>query len=98
MYELDKESDGALVQKYLYELTKQRTVPNVFVQSKHVGGCDDTMKAYGNGSLLNLLKGDPTTTTPQEKVQKLTQDHTVIIFSKTSCHNSTKVSWKMEKI
>ncbi|KVH92837.1 hypothetical protein Ccrd_005154 [Cynara cardunculus var. scolymus] len=32
--------DGSEVQSALYEWTKQRTVPNVFIGGKHIGGCD----------------------------------------------------------
>uniref|UniRef100_A0A803XP08 thioredoxin-disulfide reductase (NADPH) n=1 Tax=Meleagris gallopavo TaxID=9103 RepID=A0A803XP08_MELGA len=32
-----------------------RTVPNVFVNGKHIGGCDATYKAYENGTLQKLL-------------------------------------------
>ncbi|PIA32000.1 hypothetical protein AQUCO_04700109v1, partial [Aquilegia coerulea] len=38
--ELDRESDGSEVQSALAELSGQRTVPNVFIGGKHVGGCD----------------------------------------------------------
>lgn len=49
VYELDKESDGAEVQKALEEITKQRTVPNIFVKSQHIGGCDATLAAISKG-------------------------------------------------
>ncbi|XP_025908290.1 thioredoxin reductase 3 isoform X2 [Nothoprocta perdicaria] len=53
--ELDVTDDGASIQQVLVELTNQRTVPNVFVNGKHVGGCDSTFQAYQNGSLQKLL-------------------------------------------
>lgn len=28
----------------LLEMTGQKTVPNVFINKKHVGGCDNTMQ------------------------------------------------------
>lgn len=34
--------DGPSIQQVLVELTNQRTVPNVFVNGTHVGGCDST--------------------------------------------------------
>ena len=37
------------------ELTNQRTVPQVFVGSEFIGGCDDTFNAYGQGELLPKL-------------------------------------------
>ncbi|KAL5076404.1 hypothetical protein RYX36_015388 [Vicia faba] len=38
--ELDIESDGGEIQAALAEWTGQRTVPNVFIGGKHIGGCD----------------------------------------------------------
>ncbi|CAA2956015.1 glutaredoxin [Olea europaea subsp. europaea] len=38
--ELDEESDGDEIQMALAEWTGQRTVPNVFIGGKHIGGCD----------------------------------------------------------
>ncbi|KAL8199478.1 hypothetical protein R6Q57_013046 [Mikania cordata] len=38
--ELDQESDGSEMQSALHEWTGQRTVPNVFIAGKHIGGCD----------------------------------------------------------
>jgi len=32
--------DGAELQDALKEWTGQRTVPNVFINGKHIGGCD----------------------------------------------------------
>ncbi|KAI8325408.1 glutaredoxin 1 [Martensiomyces pterosporus] len=56
--ELDLEETGNEIQSYLFELTKQRTVPNIFVNSHHVGGCDDTLAAISSGKLDQLLKGE----------------------------------------
>jgi glutaredoxin len=32
--------DGAAMQTALVEISKQRTVPNIFIKGKHLGGCD----------------------------------------------------------
>ncbi|KAF1440069.1 TRXR3 reductase, partial [Pygoscelis papua] len=53
--ELDVTADGPSIQQVLAELTNQRTVPNVFVNGTHIGGCDSTYQAYHNGSLQKLL-------------------------------------------
>uniref|UniRef100_A0A7M4FLX2 thioredoxin-disulfide reductase (NADPH) n=1 Tax=Crocodylus porosus TaxID=8502 RepID=A0A7M4FLX2_CROPO len=50
-----KKDDGPSIQEVLVEMTNQRTVPNVFVNGTHVGGCDATLQAYQNGSLQKLL-------------------------------------------
>ena len=36
-------------------LTNRRTVPQIFIGSTHVGGCDDLLALDGKGSLLPLL-------------------------------------------
>uniref|UniRef100_A0A8B9LT75 Thioredoxin reductase 1, cytoplasmic n=1 Tax=Astyanax mexicanus TaxID=7994 RepID=A0A8B9LT75_ASTMX len=36
-------------------MTGQKTVPNVFVNKTHVGGCDNTIKAHKDGLLQQLL-------------------------------------------
>ena len=43
--------NGPEIQAVLKELTGQGTVPNVFVNGEHIGGCDDTLQAFSNGSL-----------------------------------------------
>ncbi|CAM8959250.1 unnamed protein product [Rhodiola kirilowii] len=53
--ELDNESDGSEIQAALAEWTKQRTVPNVFIGGKHIGGCDDTVGLNSQGKLVPLL-------------------------------------------
>ncbi|KAE8337606.1 hypothetical protein BDV24DRAFT_139877 [Aspergillus arachidicola] len=39
--ELDKESDGNAIQDALEEISGQRTVPNIFIKQKHIGGNSD---------------------------------------------------------
>jgi len=48
--------EGAEIQNALFDLTNQRSVPNVFVGGKHVGGNDDTQAAARNGKLQEMLK------------------------------------------
>ncbi|KAK0587781.1 hypothetical protein LWI29_028925 [Acer saccharum] len=40
LLELGEENDGIKIQAALVEWTGQRTVPNVFIAGKHIGGCD----------------------------------------------------------
>lgn len=47
--ELDERDNGAAVQAALLARSGQRTVPNVFLAGKHIGGCDDTIKALSEG-------------------------------------------------
>ncbi|KAI5665509.1 hypothetical protein M9H77_15362 [Catharanthus roseus] len=53
--ELDAESDGSELQSALAEITGQRTVPNVFIGGKHIGGCDATTALHQGGKLVPLL-------------------------------------------
>ena len=53
--ELDTESDGSEIQSALAEWTGQRTVPNVFIGGKHIGGCDATTAMHQGGKLVPLL-------------------------------------------
>ncbi|MBC7619847.1 MAG: glutaredoxin 3 [Candidatus Saccharibacteria bacterium] len=39
----------------MMELTGRRTVPQIFIGSFHVGGCDDLMALDSRGALMPLL-------------------------------------------
>lgn len=41
----------------MIELTGRRTVPQIFIGSTHVGGCDDLMALDRAGGLVPLLQG-----------------------------------------
>ncbi|CAA2972232.1 glutaredoxin-C4 [Olea europaea subsp. europaea] len=53
--ELDERDDGGSIQNALSEIVGRRTVPQVFINGKHLGGSDDTVEAYENGELAKLL-------------------------------------------
>ncbi|KAH7914567.1 thioredoxin-like protein [Hygrophoropsis aurantiaca] len=53
--EIDELSEGSAIQNYLQEKTGQRTVPNIFINQKHVGGCDDFHSKLKNGQVNALL-------------------------------------------
>ena len=40
----------------MMELTGRRTVPQIFIGSTHVGGCDDLMAMDSRGELMPLLQ------------------------------------------
>ena len=46
---------GPAIRDYLYEKTGQKTVPNVYVNGIHIGGCDNTLKAHTDGKLDKYL-------------------------------------------
>ena len=43
------------IQNYLAEKTGQRTVPNIFISGKHVGGCDALLRAQQSGELQQMV-------------------------------------------
>ncbi|OMO56996.1 Glutaredoxin [Corchorus capsularis] len=53
--ELDLRDDGGQIQYVLLDLVGRRTVPQVFVNGKHIGGSDDLKAAVQNGTLQKLL-------------------------------------------
>ncbi|POM59477.1 Glutaredoxin, partial [Phytophthora palmivora] len=54
--ELDTRDDGAEIQALLLDLTGQRTVPNVFINGKHIGGCDSVMELHAKSELVPMLE------------------------------------------
>ncbi|CAH9110395.1 unnamed protein product [Cuscuta europaea] len=53
--ELDERDDGWLIQGAVSETVGRHTVPQVFINGKHIGGSDDTVEAYESGELHKLL-------------------------------------------
>ncbi|XP_031259183.1 glutaredoxin-C4-like [Pistacia vera] len=53
--ELNERADGSNIQDALLEIVGRRTVPQVFINGKHIGGSDDTVEAYESGKLAKLL-------------------------------------------
>ncbi|KAK7329087.1 hypothetical protein VNO77_23233 [Canavalia gladiata] len=53
--ELDERDDGSKIQDILVNIVGKRTVPQVFINGKHLGGSDDTVEAYESGHLAKLL-------------------------------------------
>ena len=53
--ELDQVAGGDAMQNALKDLSGQRTVPNIYINGKHLGGCDDTVAAFGNGKMKEML-------------------------------------------
>jgi len=53
---LDEMETGPAIQDVLLQKTGQKTVPNVFVSGKHIGGCDDTMAAARGADFFSGIK------------------------------------------
>ncbi|KAK4210049.1 thioredoxin-like protein [Rhypophila decipiens] len=59
-YELNEENDGSELQAALYDISGQRTVPNIYIGKTHIGGNSDLESVVKNGkdgkSLKELLE------------------------------------------
>ena len=53
--EINKEEDGLETQAILYHITKQRTVPNIFIAGKHIGGNSELQRLARSGELKKML-------------------------------------------
>lgn len=53
--QLNNMDDGADIQNTLYEITGQRTVPNIFIGGKHIGGDSELQSLKSSGELKKLL-------------------------------------------
>ncbi|KAF9029784.1 glutaredoxin [Hymenopellis radicata] len=53
--EIDQRDDTSAIQDYLQSKTGQRTVPNVFINQEHIGGCDATLSLESQGKLSTLI-------------------------------------------
>jgi len=53
--ELDKDPQGELYQTILKEMTGQSSVPNVWINGNHVGGCDDTVALNEADKLVPMV-------------------------------------------
>ncbi|KAJ9454596.1 Glutaredoxin-C2 [Diplonema papillatum] len=56
VYDVGTEANGAAVKAALLKITGQRTVPNVFIGDRHIGGCDAVQGLDASGGLAKLLK------------------------------------------
>jgi glutaredoxin 3 len=54
--EIDVEEDGKLREEMIVR-SGRRTVPQIFIGDKHVGGCDDLFALDGSGELDRLIQG-----------------------------------------
>jgi glutaredoxin 3 len=55
--ELDElpQNDGKIIQGELYEVTGQRTVPNVFIRGMHIGGNSDVQALLHREELATMI-------------------------------------------
>jgi glutaredoxin 3 len=55
IFELDQIPEGGEMQAYLMQKTGQRTVPNIFINDKHIGGCAAIHALNNKGDLAVML-------------------------------------------
>ena len=55
IYELDQMPNGGEIQQGLLDITGQRTVPNIFINGKHIGGCSEIEACHAKGELKTRL-------------------------------------------
>ncbi|KAI8381281.1 glutaredoxin [Radiomyces spectabilis] len=53
--QMDQTPNGDEIQDYLERFSGQRTVPNIFIKQKHIGGCDSLMQLHESGQLEEIL-------------------------------------------
>lgn len=53
--ELNTSENGGTIQDALREMTGQSTVPNVFINKKHIGGNSDLQALQSGGKLKSLI-------------------------------------------
>jgi len=54
--EIDVDEDAKL-RKEMIARSGRRTVPQIFIGAKHIGGCDELFALEGNGELDPLIEG-----------------------------------------
>ncbi|CAN6674446.1 glutaredoxin-1 [Trichomonascus vanleenenianus] len=53
--ELDLREDGKELQDELEKISGQRTVPNIYINQKHIGGNAELQALHSKGELVKLL-------------------------------------------
>jgi len=92
--DLTASRNGSVVQDTLKKMTGRRTVPNVFVGGKNIGGGDETNALHRDGKLRPLLQAaqafaaandDKCDLTEEECITFMVNKYPVVVFSKTYC-------------
>ena len=54
-HDIDVTHDAALAQE-MQQRSQRRTVPQIFINNRHLGGNDDLQKSLKNGEFIRLIK------------------------------------------
>jgi len=57
--EMDRMKEGPTIGQALNQITNQRTVPNIFILGKHIGGYTELKQLHDVGSLRLMLQSKP---------------------------------------
>uniref|UniRef100_A0A146MC08 thioredoxin-disulfide reductase (NADPH) n=2 Tax=Lygus hesperus TaxID=30085 RepID=A0A146MC08_LYGHE len=86
VWELDLEANGDLVQAKLLEISGQKTVPNIYINKKHIGGFSDLKSLDDAGALKALVvKEESNYLNPGEQVTTFINSNAIALFSKSWC-------------
>lgn len=56
VFEIERREDAPEIQEALHNITGRRTVPNVFIKGKSIGGGSETAELYQSGKLREMLQ------------------------------------------
>ena len=56
VYELDTQQNPYFLGQQLKQLTNQTTVPNIFINGKHIGGYNELYKLHKTGELQTIVE------------------------------------------
>ncbi|KAJ4129114.1 Glutaredoxin [Fusarium equiseti] len=56
LLELDQLPEGSVLHDALEQISGQRTVPNIYIKQRHIGGNSDVQNLRSAGKLVNLIK------------------------------------------
>ncbi len=55
--EIKIDGDAALREKMITRSNGALTVPQIYINNQHIGGCDDLFALHGQGKLTTLIAG-----------------------------------------
>lgn len=59
--ELDSHPNGLHITSELYRITKQKSVPNIFLYGKHIGGYSELKQLHDSGELKTIIRTNSNT-------------------------------------
>ena len=57
--EIDQINEGVCIGRALNHITRQRTVPNIFILGKHIGGYTELKQLHDSGELRIMMQHKP---------------------------------------